>query len=171
MYTVYFTLLTLGFAYQWTLLISIFVLIIFQTMINNEKIAIERISSYIRVFFENQRDDMHWSLFNKDEEHLIAYRTQYQNIGWYIHCAGASILSAISMLTLVVTSIYHYGIDGIPAIVWVELITAALMCGIVWFTNSKMYVNSLRNRSTITLLDNSVKEFYKKCQKTNKSRE
>lgn len=96
MYTVYFVMLPFSFAYHGIFLVTFIVLIAFQTIINTEKIAIERISSYIRVFFEEKRDDIHWSLLNKDSIHLDSYSKQYKNLGWYIN---RNILFHLPLLT------------------------------------------------------------------------
>lgn len=166
MYTIYFTLLSLGFTYRWMFLVSFFVLIAFQTMINMDRVAVERVSSFIRIFFESKRNDMHWSLLNKDEDHLAAYRTQYQNIGWYINYAGASLLSVLSLLAMLITYLHDYNISEFPVTVWMELIIALLLCGLVIYINSRMYVSSVKHKDTIRVIDSSIEVFYNKCYTT-----
>lgn len=166
MYTVYFTLLAFGFKYHWMHLVSFLVLIAFQTMINQDRIAIERISSYIRVFFEEKRNDMHWSLLNKDEVHLAIYRTQYKNLGWYINNSGASILAILSFGILIVTALKNYSVSEIPYTILVELFIACLLCILVIYVNTKMYIDNIRNQNSIQILDDSIKSFYTRCYKS-----
>lgn len=162
MYTVYFAILAFSFEHHWMFLISFFVLIAFQTMINNDRIAIERISSYIRVFFETKQDGMHWSLINKDEEHLSVYRTQYQNIGWRINLASSSLLAAISFFSLIVTSLHDYRINDFPIMIWLEITVAVLLFTLVIYINRKMYMGSLKDKRTTKALEKSMEDFYKK---------
>lgn len=52
MYVLYFTLLGFGLEFPHLLIISYLVLIVFQTMINGDKLGAEKASAYIRIFFE-----------------------------------------------------------------------------------------------------------------------
>lgn len=161
MYAVYFALIAFGFNYRWMFLVSFFVLIAFQSMMNNDRIAVERISSYIRIFFESKRDDMHWSLLNKDEAHEAIYHAQYKNIGWYINHAGASILSMVSLLAMLTNTIYEYkSIDMIPSLTWVELMLGLLLCGLTVYINGKMYTSAIRGKNIISAIDDSIGSFY-----------
>ena len=63
MYSVYFVLLGIGFDnHRWIIFITFFVLIAFQTMINTDRVAIERVSSYLRIFFETKSTFGVWKL-------------------------------------------------------------------------------------------------------------
>lgn len=65
MYTVYIALFALGVERgRVFFVISYVILISFQAKINRCKYTIARISTYIRVFFEEERDDMHWETTN-----------------------------------------------------------------------------------------------------------
>lgn len=173
MYTVYFALMSFGFKYRLLFLISFVVLIAFQAMINQDRLAIQRASSYIRVFFETKRDDMHWSLLNKDKSHATTYTEQYKNIGWYIDFAGASILSAFSFLIILITNLYYcrFRICKVPTIAWLEIVFAILLCGLTIYTNKKSYIVSTKNNAAIKIIDASVEDFYNRaCTKYTFSR-
>ena len=166
MYTVYFVMLGFGFERQWLLLVTFLVLISFQAMINEGRIAVERASSYIRIFFETKRNDIHWSLLNKDEEHLSVYRLRFQNIGWHVNTVGASLLAVVSLVTLLVTNLNKYGhqLCELPASVWIEAVIAAVLCFTVFRVNGKYYTGKKRHRSTIKDIDASIEQFYEKCR-------
>ena len=52
MYVVYFAMLAFSFERSWMILVSYLVLIVFQTLINGDRMAVEKASTYIRIFFE-----------------------------------------------------------------------------------------------------------------------
>lgn len=165
MYTVYFAVLAFGFNHRWIHLVSFVVLIAFQSMINSDRIAVERASSFIRIFFESQRKDMHWSLLNKDPEHIATYRTQYQNIGWYINHFSASILASISLLIMLGTTFSDYELKDIPCKIWAEVFIAVILYVLVIYINKKTYVSAEKHKDSIRVIDSSIKTFYEKCYK------
>lgn len=166
MYTIYFAMLPFCFTYNWIFLVTFIVLIAFQAIMNTERIAIERISSYIRVFFEEERGDMHWSLLNKDSEHISSYSKLYKNLGWYIEIYASSILSVISFISMTVVYVNkNYSIDGLPTSVWIQIGAALLLCIVTIVVNSKYY-DFASGKATITILDKSIGDFYKRqCEK------
>jgi hypothetical protein len=166
MYSVYFLVITFGVEYNWLFWVSFFVLIAFQTMMNIDRIAVERISSYIRVFFESKRDDMHWSLLNKDIQHLEAYQMIYKNIGWYIHTAGASILAGISFVAIIFISLDKYDIYNQPSAILLVVLMDVILFGAVLYVNSKVYINPKKDEAALSVLDSSVEKFYAKIDQT-----
>lgn len=139
------------------------VLIAFQAMMNTDRIAIERVSSYIRVFFEEPRNDMHWSKLNKDEKHLDSYSKQYRNIGWYINMYASSILAVISFISMVVVYATRYNAaDDIPLSVCVQIGVALLLCLVAIVVNTKYY-DFKTGKSIIKALDDGIQEFYNTC--------
>lgn len=60
MYVTYFALLAIGSIWSsWFSLVPFFSLIVFQSMINGDQWAITKASAYIKIFFEEPRDDIH----------------------------------------------------------------------------------------------------------------
>lgn len=169
MYVVYFALLTIYFTspaavYQshWLILLSFLVLITFQTMINSSSIAIERISSYIRIFFETKRNDMHWSLLNKDKEHLTFYNATYQNIGWHINYWGATLLAFVSLIIIIYQILSDHSICEWTIYDLIEISAGCALFGLVFFVNKDSYINNEKHKDTISKLDKSIEEFYNK---------
>ena len=65
MYTAYISLFVLAIQFSHYLyLVTFIILIPFQAKIVRAKHAIIRFSSYIRIFFEEERNDMHWESLN-----------------------------------------------------------------------------------------------------------
>lgn len=165
MYTVYFVMLPFSFAYHGIFLVIFIVLIAFQTIINTEKIAIERISSYIQVFFEEKRDDIHWSLLNKDSIHLDSYSKQYKNLGWYINIYTSSILAVISLVSMIaVHARQSLTTPNIPISVWIQIGLVFILC-IVSIVVNRRYYDYKTGRKMISALDKSIQDFYeRKCE-------
>lgn len=163
MYTVYFVMLPFSFTYHGIFFVTFIVLIAFQAMINTEKIAIERVASYIRVFFEETRNDMHWSLLNKNAEHLDSYNKQYRNIGWYINIYASSILAVISFTSMVVVcTTQNKAADNIPLSVCAQIGVALLLCIVTIVVNTKYY-DFKTGEDIISALDRGIRKFYATC--------
>lgn len=163
MYTVYFVMLPFSFAYHGIFLVTFIVLIAFQAIMNTERIAIERASSYIRVFFEKKRDDMHWSLLNRNPEHVASYSKQYKNIGWYVNTYASSILAIISFISMVVVyTSQNYATGSIPLLAVFQICIALLLCILVIVVNSKYY-DYRTGQKMIDALDAGIQDFYKIC--------
>lgn len=162
MFTVYFALLALGYLYnEYIFLGSFFVLIVFQNIINTNRFSIERISSYIRVFLEERRNDIHWELLNKDAEHERIYHEHYRNIGWRIKTWGASILAVFSLFSMASAIFQVYGMESLPVKAWLELLAALFLCAMTIYINSE-YLSKAESRKGINDLDESIIKFYNK---------
>lgn len=153
MYVTYFALLAFGFDHSWTILLTYPVLIAFQSLINGDRMAIEKTSTYIRVFFENN-SDIHWETLHKDQRYLHAYSVATRNIGWFIEKHASSLLAIFSFLTSLITFSqqcnYFFSL--------LSLIFAFVLCIGVIIINMKLYIN---NGDTGGELENSIREFYK----------
>lgn len=161
MYTIYFVVLPFGFTYHWLFLLTFMILMAFQSIMNTERFAIERVSSYIRVFFEEKRDDMHWSLLNKDFKHLSTYSKQYRNIGWYINAYASSILAVIAFASMIAVYIInqYYETRCISIFIIVQIIVALVLCIMTIFINTRYY-DFKNGKKTIEILDDGIRDFY-----------
>ena len=140
MYVVYFAMLSFGFEYNWLFLVTFIVLITFQSMINVDRLSIEKTSCYIRVFFEERRDDIHWESLHKDTLHLLAYNSEIRNIGWYFNTSASSFLAIISFVSLLLVSVKRYTLIRMPTDVFLEIIIAFCLCVIVIYINRRNWV-------------------------------
>ena len=158
MYSVYFIMVTFAFQQRWVFLLSFLVLISFQSMINSGHLAVERMSTYIRVFFESKRDDIHWGRLNKDPKHTAVINT-----------ASASLLAGASLIGMVTATFEAYGNNyrAFPPDAWVGMCTALLLFFLVLCINKKMYLNGFssesKDKATIAIIDMNLEEFYQRC--------
>lgn len=156
MYVIYFALIVLGFEHSWMLLVSFVVLIIFQTHINEDRIAIEKLSAFIRVFFENRREDIHWETLNKDLNRMKFYNKHIRNLGWYINKAGSSFLALVSFATL---AINLFQVDGfqLENFSMIQMVLGLILTAIVIYINSKLYIP---DKTAITAhIDKDIEDF------------
>jgi len=161
MYVVYFAMLTFGFQYRWLLYLTFMVLMIFQAMINDDRLAIEKTSVYIRIFFEEEGRGIHWESLHKDRDFLKAVRTRNRDIAWFLYHFGASCLSLVSFFALVVPLFQQYSRwEDTMANQALSILAALGGCLLVIYINSRRYVNKGEVDSPIT---QSIRAFHLKC--------
>lgn len=165
MYVVYFALLAFGVERTGILMLSYLVLIVFQTMINRDRTAIEKASAYIRIFFE-EKGDIHWESLHKEQRHLRAYWTKTRNIGWYIEKFSSSLLALTTLLILLITFLQRSSFCKLPLNLALELIAALFLCIAVLFLNTRLYTN---NGDIGGEIENSIRLFYKECYEQKKN--
>jgi len=166
MYTVYFTLVGLGFSFnRHLLLLAFFVLIVFQSMVNSDRIAIVRVSSYIRVFFETPRNDMHWESINMDPNHQMVYSALHRDIGWRANVEGTAILSVATFFIVLYKMVdaYDYTMKNILGRDWIELMVALFLSGMAIYINTRRYIDKGSTNHKLETIDASINKFYVKC--------
>ena len=90
MYVLFCTLFVLGL--QWShylFLVTYIILIPFQCVINDFLWSVSKISTYIRVFFENERDDMHWENFHIYDVYQEYYKRKSNSLTGLIRVSGS----------------------------------------------------------------------------------
>lgn len=136
MYTVYVVLLGLGVQQSRIFyVISFIILISFQSKINRSKYTIARISTYIRVFFEDKNEDtnIHWETSNVDKD-LADFKNRMgeNKIVSIISGTGSVQLGAISTICYIATAIYDRCFNKVnstfPLAVDVALIFISISC-------------------------------------------
>ena len=137
-------------------MVSFVVLIIFQTLINEDRIAIEKVSAFIRVFFENPREDIHWETLNKDIDAMKFYNKRIRNLGWYINKTGSSFLAIISFATL---TINLFQADGLQLTVFskIQMALGLILVASVIYINSKLYIPD--KTAIIANIDKDIENF------------
>lgn len=141
MYVTYFALFAFGFEHSWLFLVSFIALVVFQSLINSDRLAIEKASSYIRIFFEEVRGDINWECFNKDLAFVRNYSKRVQDAGWFIFKYSSSILAVISVGAIFYTVAKKYGYQVLLMPDIVEGSVALVLCCFVFHINKKIYVN------------------------------
>lgn len=162
MYIIYFTMFSIGFTYNWLFMVSCIVLISFQSMINADRLSIEKASAHIRVFFEENREDIHWESLHKDALHLSIYNAEIKNIGWYFDKYGSSVLAIFSFFSLLISVLKTKSITALkPEIIAQVAITLGLVF-VVIYINCKFYINTGKQENPISV---SIQRFYQKYAK------
>lgn len=141
MYVSFIALFSIGFSFIWIFLASFIVLIIFQAMINRQWWLMTKQSVYIRVFFENQRDDMHWENFNIFKEYLDLSSEQDKELSWIIHRWSTAFLSVISLIALFVATFVQKG-SNIAGVEIAILVCACILCILAIYTNKQYFKKS-----------------------------
>lgn len=109
MYTVFAALFALGVEQSKVFfVIASFIVISFQSRINRCKYTIARISAYIKVFFEEERDDIHWESSHTDK---TTYKVRLRADNTFV-----SLLSETGSVQLGVISLVCY--FGITLFEW-----------------------------------------------------
>ena len=167
MYVVYFAMLTLGLSNDILLLTSFIVLIVFQTMINEERLAIERASAYIRVFFENTQEyNIHWETLHKDPRFLTRYGKIYHNVSSLTRKCGATFLAALSLIIMIKNQFPEFAPWESNTFNWSALLKLLFALGlfiVVFWVNVCQYYNSASGDYRVDELMDEIKVFHSKC--------
>ena len=90
MYVLFATLFVLGIEWShYLFLVSYIILIPFQCVINNYKWSIIRMSTYIKVFFEDENKDMGWESFHMSENYVAYDRRIKKSLTQFLGRTGA----------------------------------------------------------------------------------
>lgn len=109
MYTVYVVLFGLGVEFSSIFFaVSFIILISFQAKINHCKYSITRISAYIRIFFEEERNDIHWEKFYFDEATTEIRKKLDHKLTNVISSTSTVQLGIISLASYIVKTGYQW---------------------------------------------------------------
>ena len=111
MYVTYITLFSIGFSYKWAFLASFIVLIVFQAIINENQWEIKKCSVFLKVFFEESYDDIHWEGFHTFKYYKTLRNIRENKIGWKLYKWSSSFLALISLIFLVFTVFKETGVN------------------------------------------------------------
>lgn len=90
MYVIFCSLFILGLEWSnYLFLFTYIILIPFQCIINNFLWSIEKISTYIRIFFENERTNMHWESFHVYPTYREYWKKRNNSIYGIIRLSGS----------------------------------------------------------------------------------
>lgn len=164
MYVTYFALLAIGSIWNsWFSLVSFISLIVFQSMINGDQFAVTKASLYIRIFFETKRNDIHWEQLHQDPYCLsVISGTVNKTVGWYICKYGATILSILSFLSIIIPILHdsNYHLYALTSVETIRSIIAFILCSITIYMN-KLYFTLRDNKNSNEKLAQAIEAFYK----------
>lgn len=108
MYTIYAALLAVGSNKLPFLFATYIPILSFQAMINYKNWQIAKVSLYIRVFFEEKRNDMHWSTLHSYKEYLRLHDKMTFSLEGIFRNAGALLLSLLTTILIIYNSFFPY---------------------------------------------------------------
>ena len=142
MYITYFALLTFGYKYEWMLLVSFIVLIVFQSIITREWWLITKCSAYICTFFEIPRKDMHWESFHRFDKYKELNNKLDKELYWRIYRWSATFLAGVSLIALIILAFEKYSKNGFSLSEVVIIIAGIILFHVVLFTNRRVFSKS-----------------------------
>lgn len=108
MYVLFVTLFVLGIEFSYNLfLITYVVLIPFQIVINRYRLSISKISTYIRIFYEEDVDELNWENFQVYDGYKKYYRKLSSGIPGKIRDTGVSQLGILSTSFYILFMLYN----------------------------------------------------------------
>lgn len=113
MYVLYLTMFVLGIEVsRYFLLVTYIIIIPFQSAINSHARAIRIMSTYIRIFFEEQYSFINWETFCICKEYKDFRRTTYKGIRKVLHMGSVQLggLSTIFFIYLLLKESCYQGI-------------------------------------------------------------
>lgn len=90
MYTAFFTVFTLSFSYRSLFLVSLIILLVFQSFINFYYWMIRKVSLYIKIFYENDQNKIYWESMQIDDNYKELDKEFHKYVSIWIadHAAG-----------------------------------------------------------------------------------
>ena len=105
MYVLFIALFVLGIEFSYSLfLVTYIILIPFQAVMNRYNMSITRISTYIRLFYENDSNKLNWECLQIYDEYK-KYNKKHRN-----SISGMVRFSGVSQLGLLATSFYIFNL-------------------------------------------------------------
>lgn len=108
MYTIYAALLAVGSNKLPFLFATYIPILSFQAMINYKNWQIAKVSLYLRVFFEEKRNDMHWSTFHCYKEYIKLHDKMTFSFEGIFRNAGAILLSLLTTILIIYNRFFPY---------------------------------------------------------------
>ena len=171
MYVTYFALLSIGAIWNsWISLVTFISLIVFQSMINSDQWSITSASIYIRIFFEEQRNDIHWELLHADSMFSLAYEAANENLGWYFRKYGASFLAMFSLLAILLPPLRESGFNfyNLSLSDLIQIMFAFILCILTIYVNHLYFSLRNNNGNNAQRLSDAVRLFYDKFEESEK---
>lgn len=160
MFVTYFALLAFAFEHTVLFPITLIILIVFQSMINSDSLAIEKASAYILIFFEDHTDELHWATMHNDDAFVAKVNNINRNAGWYIKQYSSSILAVSTIISIFVDTLIKNDFDFM-----IDFISV-LLCGLVIYINNKMHAHKCKDGNPLYA---AVSIFYEQLGRTEKN--
>lgn len=147
MYVTLFALLAVGYVWtDWISVVSFLALIVFQSLINESMWDIVTASIYIRIFFEAMDKDIQWESLHVDPLYSSVRDAKSRNLGWNICQNGASILSVVSLIYILISISSNAKCDNI--VQGAQIVLAFFLCALAIYLN-RLYFKIIDPNSSI----------------------
>lgn len=139
------------------------VLIPFQSMLNLYEWSIQKVSTYIRIFYEKDNPRMNWETMHVFPPYL-KYRERMGN-GCFVNTGLSVILGALSTFSFIVNRIYviYIGIESIVSVIDIFLMALSIILLIII-----IFVNFKFNKRYESYLKIKITEYKKKIENTSR---
>lgn len=134
MYVLFGTLFVLGLEWSnYLFLVSYVILIPFQCVINDYQWSISKMSTYIRIFFEEVDKEIGWESLHIYSDYRAYYKSKSRSIRGIIRISGAVHLGFLSTLFYCGNILQQSYINGIFVLEFVDIvwIMVSLICFIL----------------------------------------
>lgn len=137
MYTVFFAIISFAFKYRILFIVALVVLLVFQSFLNFNLWMLRKVSIYIELFFEKERNDIHWETMQTAPEYEGIDDDFHDRFSVWIsdHAAGMLALIAASFDFYFIISeiinrggIFCGGISFADITLMAEIIVIVLLC-------------------------------------------
>lgn len=109
MHSIFAALYALGVQFSHIFfLVTYIVLIPFQSKINYYAWTITKMSVYIRVFFEETNNDMHWETFQTYPKHFREFKHNNNSIWGFFSRANTALLGILASISFVIIEVKNY---------------------------------------------------------------
>lgn len=159
MYILFCSLFVLGLQWSRHLFLVIYIILIpFQCIINDYNWSITKLSTYIRLFFEDERTNMNWESFHIFPHYQEYYCNRSNNIIGFIRTSGSVHLGFLtSSFFCMYTLKSMYQNNQFSLSIWDSLLVLlSVVLFFILFIINKEYKNNYFNE-----LENIMKEYKK----------
>ena len=143
MHSIFAVLYALGVQFSHIFfLVTYIVLIPFQCKINYYSWSITKMSVYIRVFFEETNDNMHWESFQTYPEYFRDFKHKNNSIWGFISRANTALLGILASISFVCIEIQNFNnsTNSSESIISGALIFVAVVLAILaWFITKQSF--------------------------------
>ena len=159
MYVIYISLFVLGMEWNYHLFLVTYIVIIpFQIVINNYCWSISKMSTYIRLFIENDRKDINWETLHMYNKYKIYYSNRQKTFYGKVRYTSAVQLGALSSFFFIVYYLKNNEANNVFQISIMNLCWIFLAVALFFAT---ILVNQKYRNSDETELESVIGEYKK----------
>lgn len=149
MYTVFFAVFSFALRYRSLFLVALTVLLVFQSFLNFDLWMMRKVSIYITLFFEKERNDIHWESMQDSPQYTDldkSFHSLHAQFSVWISDHAAGMLALITTCfdlyfifseIIDIGGIFTEGVTFKDVSLTAEIIIVVLLCAVVLFVSSQ----------------------------------